>query len=113
MDADLPLELDLDLGPLEGFDDWDPPNEPVDIDVPPPPSEPEPWRGGEPSWADEETPGLTWAIVGSVAILGLLKVGFFMGGSMLTTLISAVLFVALHGLFIMVGASWFWPRRYR
>jgi hypothetical protein len=120
MDADFELEID----PPDA-DAYDPsldevlelqPGEPFDTDLPPPPAadEPGPERGprGRANPIGPSDHAITIALVGSVAILGVLKVLFFFGTSMVATLLASVLFVAANGLFIMGGAAWFWPYRY-
>ncbi len=120
MDADFELDIASDAGEL-----FDSPHDeslelqsgdPFDIDLPPPPvaDEPGPERGprGASAPASPSDRALTVAILGSVAIFGLFKVLFFFGTSMVVTLLASVLFVAANGLFIMGGATWFWPYRY-
>lgn len=79
---------------------------------PPPPEIPErptPW-GPDPA-ADMRL--LTWALLGGVAGLGVLKLALFtVGGAVAASVLGAV-FVAAHGLLLAAGGAWFWEHRYQ
>lgn len=114
MELDHPF-LDLDtLDPLDG--PWD--GEVRPLPVPGaggvlPPALQEPPRRARPPAEPDEMWALSWALLGSVFLLGLLKLAFFATSSVLATMLVSVLFVAAHGAFIAIGGSWFWGYRHR
>lgn len=111
MDTDRSFDFDLDGG-LWDIDHDDPLDQDIDgIDLPPPPDPPrEPFRGQP---APDEGWAVSLILFGSLMVLGLLKLMFWMVGSAWAVALTAAAFVFAHGLFIGIGATWFWPRRYR
>ena len=99
----------LDLDPVDLWDEpddvWLPPQGPVDDNGEGP--------GRRPVPAPDESQALSLVIFGSLTGLGVLKLAFFLANSAAAVTAVAVAFVVAHGLFIGLGASWFWPRRYR
>ncbi|MBA2321911.1 MAG: hypothetical protein H0V89_12245 [Deltaproteobacteria bacterium] len=94
------VELPEDQGPPEPGDDSVPPTEvPGRRRMPPADPAGDVWR-------------LTWVLLGVVLGLGVMKVALFaVGGALAMTVLGAA-FVAVHGLLIAAGATWFWDKRY-